>query len=171
VLKASGVSLIARPSKEGIVSRKAIRAGAAGIALLIVAFGSTAAASSSQTLTVKIVVTNSYFVDNGAPDLSPGDVVGSSGRLVKKSQRVGSYGSVCTVVSTSPKPLGHCEATFALGGRGRLEVAGRFNFQDTSNLVSIVGGTGDFRDVGGTATIEFLGGQGAVQRVTFNIIR
>jgi hypothetical protein len=55
--------------------------------------------------------------------------------------------------------------------RDRLQLAGNVRIQRDFNRVSIVGGTGKFRDVGGDATLQPVDDQGQVQQLELTIVR
>jgi hypothetical protein len=116
---------------------------------------------------LRLVATNSYFVDNDPSGQSGGDLVGSSGELRRRGHRVGKYSSACTLALPV---AGQCQATLILR-RGRIQIAGNYRLQAVKNRVAIVGGTNKFRGVGGDVTIQTLGDQGAVQRLHLTLLR
>ena len=92
---------------------------------------------------------------------------GSSGRIVSGESKLGTFASNCVVVP----PTGRCSATLVLDGQGRIEISGMFKISDSAstNVVSIVGGTRDFRNVGGTASLT-PDNKGQVQHVELKIV-
>jgi hypothetical protein len=120
-----------------------------------------------QERSLRLVATNSYFVDNDPSGVSGGDLVGSSGELSRRGHRVGKYSSACTLSAPAD---GQCQATLILR-RGRIQLAGNYRLQAVKNRVAIVGGTNKFRGVRGDVTIQTLGDQGAVQRLHLTMLR
>lgn len=116
---------------------------------------------------MRLVVLDSYFVDNDPSGQSGGDLFGSSGELRRRGNRVGKYASACT---NSPPVGAQCQATLILR-RGRIQLAGNYRTQGDYNRVAIVGGTNKFRGVRGDATIQTLDDQGSVQRLHLTILR
>ena len=151
--------------------RKAVAAiVAAGIAAALMGWVGASASRSDhrQERTVRLVVVDSYFVDNDPAGQSGGDMFGSSGNLRHSGQRVGKYSSACTL---SPPVGAQCQATLIWRDRGSIQLAGNFRLQADHSRVAIVGGTARFRGVRGDATVQPVGGQGLVQRVHLTILR
>ncbi len=115
----------------------------------------------------KLTSTHPFFVDNGDPDTSSGDMFGASGKIESKGHKVGTFASNCVAVL----PNGRCGATLVLEGRGRIELSGLFRFseQQAQSVLAIVGGTRDFRNAGGTATLV-PEGKGEIQQVELKVI-
>lgn len=136
-------------------------------------FGLVGASASPKTghreeRTVRLVVTDSFFVDNDPSDVSGGDLVGSSGKLRHDGNGVGKYSSACTL---SPPVGAQCQATLIWRHRGSIQLAGNFRLQADQNRLAIVGGTGKFRRARGDATLQPVDDQGSVQRVDLTILR
>jgi hypothetical protein len=121
-----------------------------------------------QERNVRLVVTDSFFVDNDPSDVSGGDLVGSSGKMRHGRSGVGKYSSACTL---SPPVGGQCQVTLIWRNRDRIQLAGNFRIQAEHNRLAIVGGTGKFRNAGGDATLQAVGDQGSIQRVHLTILR
>jgi hypothetical protein len=148
------------------------------VALILVAgtsaalFGLVGASASTtgdhrQERTVRLVVIDGYFVDNDPSGQSGGDLFGASGELRRRGHRPGKWSSACTL---SPPVGGQCQATLILRGRDRIQLAGNIRIQGDFNRLSIVGGTGKFRDVGGDATLQTLDDP-QVQQLDLTILR
>jgi len=147
-----------------------------GVALIAVA-ATTAAllglvgASASTTedhrreRNLRLVVVDSFFVDNDPSGQSGGDLFGSSGVLRHRGHKVGKHSSACTL---SPPVGAQCQATLILR-RGRIQLAGNHRLQADFNRLAIVGGTNKFRGVGGDVTIQPVN-QGSVQRLHLTIL-
>jgi hypothetical protein len=71
----------------------------------------------------------------------------------------------------SPPVGGQCQATLILRRRDRIQLAGNIRIQGDFNRLSIVGGTGKFRNVRGDATLQPVDDQGQVQRLKLTILR
>ena len=117
---------------------------------------------------VRLVVGNGYFVDNDPSGQSGGDLFGSSGELRRGGETVGKFSSACTL---APPVGGQCQATLIWQYRDRIQLAGNIRIQGEHNRLSIVGGTGKFRDVGGDASLQPLDDQGQVQQLKLTIVR
>ena len=136
-------------------------------AVLGLAGASASPTGGHRVRNLRLVATNSYFVDNDPSGQSGGDLVGSSGELRRRGHRVGKYSSACTL---SLPVAGQCQATLILQ-RGRIQLAGNYRLQAVKNRVAIVGGTNKFRGVRGDVTIQTVGGQGGVQHLHLTILR
>ena len=66
---------------------------------------------------------------------------------------------------------GQCQATLIWQYRDQIQLAGNIRIQGEHNRLSIVGGTGKFRDVGGVASLRPLDDQGQVQQLKLTIVR
>jgi hypothetical protein len=115
---------------------------------------------------LKLVITNSFFVDNDPSGQSGGDLFGSSGEVRHRGDQAGRYSSACTL---SPPVGAQCQATVILH-RGRIQLDGNVRFQAQFNRVAIVGGTNKFRGIRGDATIQPGDDQGQVQRLHLTIL-
>ena len=173
--RATGANPDRDQSSKGAMVRKTIAllvttiVGAVALITAISGFaGATSSAKRGQVLGVRIVATDSFFVDNDPSGNSGGDLFGSTGDLRRRGQKVGNYSSACTASSAAG---GQCQVTFVLGGGGRLQLAGTFYLQRTQNRISIVGGTGKFRRARGDAILRVVGGQGAIQHARLTILR
>jgi hypothetical protein len=93
------------------------------------------------------------FVDVGDAGESPGDYFLFESRLLTpdRSATIGRDSGKCMLgVRTFV-----CEATASIFHKGKLQVAGAF-FTDSDARIPIVGGTGAYRDAGGTLTVKDL---------------
>jgi hypothetical protein len=117
---------------------------------------------------LRLLATNGFFVDNDPSGQSGGDLFGASGELRRGGEKVGKFSSACTLV---PPVGGQCRATLILRYRDQIQLAGNNRIQGEDNRLSIVGGTGKFRDVGGVVSLHRLDDQGQVQQLKLTIVR
>jgi hypothetical protein len=111
----------------------------------------TNASRHRQVVTLKLVATSTYSVDNDPSGGSGGDLFGSSGDLRRRGHRRGTYSSACTASSAV---TAQCAATLVFSNRvDRLQIAGELSFAELPNRYSIVGGTGGYRGARGDATV------------------
>jgi hypothetical protein len=161
-----------QPLERGAEVRRAMALVtlAAATAALLSWVGASASTTGDhrQERNVRLVVSESFFVDNDPSGVSGGDLVGSSGEMRHGGNGVGRYSSACTL---SPPVGGQCQATLIWRYRDRIQLAGNFRIQADHNRLAIVGGTGKFRDVRGDATLQAVDNQGSVQRVHLTILR
>ena len=148
----------------------ALVALAAATAALLSWAGASAAPSGKhpQERHVRLVVGNGFFVDNDPSGQSGGDLFGASGELRRGGEKVGRFSSTCTL---APPVGGQCQATLIWQYRDQIQLAGNIRIQGEHNRLSIVGGTGKFRDVGGVASLRPLDDQGQVQQLKLTIVR
>jgi hypothetical protein len=132
--------------------------------------GASASPTDGDRLTkrARLVVTNGWSVDNDPSGQSGGDLFGASGELRRRGHRPGKWSSACTL---SPPVGGQCQATLIFRGRHRIQLGGNIRIQGDFNRLSIVGGTGRFRDAGGDATLQPVDDQGQVQQLELTILR
>ena len=121
-----------------------------------------------QVITVRLVASDGYSVDNDPSGTSGGDLFGAAGELRRHGQKVGRFSSACTLV---PPVGGQCQATLGLRGQGGVQIAGNVRFQGTHSRIAVVGGTGKFRTARGEATLDAVNQQGDIQRVRLVILR
>jgi Dirigent-like protein len=136
----------------------------------LVTLGATASASGARAhkLTVKFIATNGYFIDNAPSGTSGGDLFGSSGDVRRAGAKVGRFSSACTA---APPVGGQCQATLILRHRGRFQLAGNIRTDLSRNILSVVGGTGKYRNARGTARLQKANQSGSVQRVHLRFVR
>ena len=148
----------------------ALLALAAATAALWSWAGASAAPSGKhpQERHVRLVAVNGYSVDNDPSGQSGGDLFGASGELRRGGEKVGRFSSACTLV---PPVGGQCQVTLIWQYRDQIQVAGNIRLQGEENRLSIVGGTGKFRDVGGVVSLRRLDDQGQVQQLKLTIVR
>jgi hypothetical protein len=115
---------------------------------------------------VKIVATDGFYVDNGDPGPSAGDLFGSRGPVRQGGEQTGRFSSACT--ATGPL-VGECALTLKLDGRGKLEGAGKVKNPRRHNKVTITGGTGEFRGAEGVAKLRRLNQDGSRQRIELRL--
>jgi hypothetical protein len=127
----------------------------------------TGALPPREKTTVRIVITDGYYIPSGQPN-GAGDLFGSSGALRQGGERIGRFASACQGV---PSGGGECQATFTWKNRGRIQVAGNVDTMGDRNRLSIVGGTGDFRRAHGTAVVRPLDEYSERQSVRLLILR
>ena len=95
--------------------------------------------------------------DDGDTD-DPGDGELGYGPLFQKGKKSGSQRHECRTFKATEKAfLLRCVATFNVAGRGSIEAGGVFRFtrRGVSGAgIGVTGGTGEFRDVGGTMLLD-----------------
>jgi hypothetical protein len=122
-----------------------------------------------QVLTMRLVATNGYFVDNDPSGPSGGDLFGSAAELRRHGHKIGRASSACTLV---PPVGGQCQVTLIRRRGGRIQLAGNVRFPATArNRIAIVGGTGKFRRARGVAVLDALNEQGSIQHLRLTILR
>ncbi len=121
-----------------------------------------------QVRYARIVVENGFYVDNDPSGSSGGDLFGSTGSLTHNGTKVGDFSSTCTASSAEQA---ECDATFLWKNGDRLQAAGEIRMQEVTNHLSIVGGTGKYKEARGDATLTRLDDQGSVQRARLRILR
>jgi hypothetical protein len=113
----------------------------------------SAARKGGQVITVLEIEQRSASVDVGDPGESPGDffLFESDLKTPDGSRTVGRDSGRCMLgIRTFV-----CDATASIFHKGKIQVAGAF-FSESDARIPIVGGTGAFRDAGGTVTIKDL---------------
>jgi len=138
------------------------------IALGAVAITPVAAANAKpRRMVVRTVVlqTTDGFSTTGS--LAGGTIFGGTGLLRQGGVSVGTYSSICTAASTA---RAQCNATLIWKGRGRVQLSGSISITETTNRVSIVGGTGKYRGARGEASIRRASGDGSRQRVKLRFV-
>ena len=135
---------------------------------LVVAATASTDLSSPRTITVIEKRTQSHFVDLGPRGPSLGDYFVFSGVLRHAGKRVGHDGGRCMFVHTRPFRA-ECEATAKLGG-GNITQQGLLHLTKGLGtfIVAVNGGTGDFRNARGQATIQDL--SQTKSKITFHLI-
>jgi hypothetical protein len=160
-----------RASELGVGMRKAVAMIlVAGTATALLAWVNASASPNDgdrQKKHMRLFVTDGWSVDNDPSGESGGDLFGASGDLRRRGHRTGKWSSACTL---SPPVGGQCQVTLILRGRDRIQLAGNIRIQGDFNRLSIVGGTGKFRDVGGDATLQTLDDP-QVQQLELTILR
>jgi hypothetical protein len=149
-------------------------------ALIAVVIAATAAASlgggASASATkvqkevryVRLVVESGFYVDNDPSGQSGGDLFGSTGKLTNNGRKVGTFSSTCTASAAN---LGECNATLVWNSGERLQLAGLIDILEVKNQLSIVGGTGKYKNARGDGTLTRVDEQGQVQRIKLRIRR
>jgi hypothetical protein len=127
---------------------------------------SSAAHKGATVLTVLEVEQNSSFVDVGDPGESPGDYFLFESKLFRPGTdtAVGRDAGRCTLGFRTVM----CEASGTIFHQGKLAVSGAF-FSDTDARLPIIGGTGVYRNAGGTLTVKDLADGNSL--LTFEITR
>jgi hypothetical protein len=146
----------------------------AGVAIALVAIGAlVVGTSSAQAPTTETIVVQEgtpwhfKWVQGDRPrKLNPGDVNLESGPLNNPATdtRAGGHARVCTY-HFGQRLM--CTQEISLRGRGTIQAQGVIHLGTAPDELVIVGGTGDFVDIGGT--IDRTGSIGA-PRITINII-
>ncbi len=92
--------------------------------------------------------------DGDADD--PGDRDIGFGPLFQAGEKAGAQQHDCVILKARKKFALRCAGTFRVRGRGSVEVAGvlKFSRRDPKSTLAVTGGTGEFRDAGGTMTFE-----------------
>jgi hypothetical protein len=140
---------------------------AVGLAAFVAgAITATAHGDESVRFAVKIIATNGFYIDNGDPGPSAGDLFGSEGPVRQDGEQVGRFSSACT--ATGPL-VGQCELTLRLKGRGRIEAAGNVKNPRKRNRISITGGTGEFRGAEGVGKLRRLNQEASKQRIELHL--
>jgi hypothetical protein len=111
------------------------------------------ARNGGTVFTVLEIENRTAMVDVGDAGESPGDYFLFESRLLTpdRSATVGRDSGKCMLGVTTFV----CDATASIFHKGKLQVAGAF-FSDADARIPIVGGTGAYRDAGGTLTIKEL---------------
>jgi hypothetical protein len=122
-------------------------------AAIVHAAKATAARQGTQALAVLEIEERSAFVDVGDSGESPGDYFLFEGRLMTPdgSTQVGRDSGKCTLGSRTVI----CDATASIFHKGKIAVYGAF-FRESDARIPVVGGTGAYRDAGGTLTVKDL---------------
>jgi hypothetical protein len=149
------------------MSRRGVLAAVALAALALASVGATmAGAGSIERMTVKLVATEGFYIDNDPAGPSGGDLFGSQGPLRRGGNEVGQFWSACTATSAG---IGECDVTMKLNRRGRVQASGRVKTEREDNKISVTGGTGDFRGAEGVAKLHRLNPDGSRQRVELHL--
>jgi hypothetical protein len=149
-------------AKEESLKTKIILAALTLAAFTGATASSASASAADEKLKVNLVATDGFYVDNDPQGQSAGDVFGSEGPLRRRSERVGSFYSVC--VSTSAEAA-KCSVTLAIRDRGKIELAGVLRPLRDRNRLTITGGRRNFRGAEGRADLTKLNQEGSRQRV------
>ena len=122
-------------------------------AIVHAAKATAARQGSTQVLAVLEIEERSAFVDVGDSGESPGDYFLFEGRLMTPdgSTQVGRDSGKCTLGTRTFV----CDATASIFHKGKIAVYGAF-FRESDARIPIVGGTGAYRDAGGTLTVKDL---------------
>ena len=147
--------------------------GAAIVMLLIVGVV-IVSGSSAQPGTETIIVEESFgnrkTIVHGSK-LRAGDTWVERSPLWDDTRtRVGTSRTVCTLHFGSENRKMLCARQLALKGRGTIQIEGVIHLGDAPDLLVIVGGTGDFVDVGGTESRTAFPGRPTV-KLTLEVIR
>ena len=145
-------------------NRKRLVAGAASVALAVLALpGSSAGASSTSssdrlpaTLRFHVVFSPFNYTDLGTPGVSAADVIVFHDQLHEKGKWAGDEVGSCVVVD--PTGLSNCTAVIQLKGRGTIAFA-FVNAPPPHKVLAVTGGSGQFRAVRGEGTLDENGDQ------------
>ena len=135
--------------KVDLMKRAAVAGAVVAAAGLMLVVGTTGGAARSrpdaETLryTFRMPVTTPH-----GP--RAGDIHTFSGTLHRGTRIAGSYRGVCVVTDPGPAAL-QCNATAHISGRGQVDAVGDVG-PGGRGVMTVVGGTRDFRDVSGTRT-------------------
>ena len=116
----------------------------------------------------------SEFLDFGTPGPSLGDELVFSEQLRRHHRDVGESGVVCTITGATP-PYDvltlQCVATLKLHS-GQITLQGLIEVQGMDDpgpfVVAITGGTGRFKNAGGTAVVREVGESRAIYKLFFS---
>ena len=122
-------------------------------AAIVHAAKSAAARQGTQVLAVLEIEERSDFVDVGDSGESPGDYFLFESRLMTPdgSTHVGRDSGKCTLGTRTFV----CDATASIFHKGKIAVYGAF-FAEADAKLPVIGGTGRYRDAGGTLTVKDL---------------
>jgi hypothetical protein len=107
-------------SEEPKVRKAAALVAVAGTTAALLGLAGASASPKSahrQVLTMRLVATNGYFVDNDPSGQSGGDLFGSAGELRRHGHKIGRASSACTLV---PPVGGQCQVTLIRRRGGRI---------------------------------------------------
>jgi hypothetical protein len=157
-------------AKEEQVKKALTFVAVAMLAGLAGAFPASASAKDAhrKVMTVRMVATSTFYVDNDPSGQSGGDLFGSEGDVRRRGRKIGTYSSACTASSAT---VGQCQATISWHGGDSLQLEGSFHLDQAENRLAIVGGTGRFRGTWGDGVVTRTDPQSPSQRVRLTIIR
>lgn len=124
------------------------------VAVLLALATNGPAANRASSFDVVLPKTNSKYVDIGRKGYSPGDYFLATGPILDKvgGERIGGLAGVWTLVS----PKGDDAAIVLHLERGTVHVDGRINHRKAPSVLRLLGGTGAYKGVRGTATFRYL---------------
>ena len=130
---------------------------ALGGAAVAYAAGSTVHSARATTLHFHEPATNDSFVDVGGKGTTQGDFLAWYDQLrdVDSGKFVGHVAGVCTLVDLRSQLFDCSPVTYVLPG-GTIYVDGLFSGKGAPETDPIVGGTGKYAGVHGTATVKAL---------------
>jgi len=126
----------------------AVAAVALAVGAAIPAAASSGDSAKHRTIQVVAILTDSSFIDLGAPGPSLGDEIVFSNKLLHEGKQVGHEGAVCTTVSLERQEA-QCVATFSFPGGQITAQALDILGSSAPYAVSITGGTGEYVGVKG----------------------
>jgi len=133
-------------------------------ASVAVAGGSDDPASASSIIRANSQTIAADEVDTGNPGPSAGDLFVFRNRLTRGGNAFGSVEVACMFIKKEEDHA--CHGTATVPG-GRLALSGPLSLDRPTNVVPIVGGTGRYRNAGGTVTARQTGENTSV--LTFNV--
>jgi len=140
-----------------------VAVGAVVGASVAVAGGNDDPASTSSVIRANSQTIAADEVDTGNPGPSAGDLFVFRNRLTRGGRAFGSVEVACVFVKREDHA---CHGAATVPG-GRLALSGPLSLDRPTNAVPIVGGTGRYRNAGGTVTARQTGENTSV--LTFNV--
>jgi hypothetical protein len=134
----------------------------ASLAVCVMALGGVAIASSriaaEESMTVYTETAKYRSVDNGKPGFGVGDHDVFFDAIYTDDAKTDRIGTDRVVVEYLPSDYVMVQLEYTIQGRGKVYAAGTLNFGDRfleqGDDLAIVGGTGEFEDVGGSVHLS-----------------
>jgi hypothetical protein len=134
----------------------------ASLAVCVMALGGVAIASSGiaaeESMTVYTETAKYRSVDNGKPGFGVGDHDVFFDAIYTDDAKTDRIGTDRVVVEYLPSDYVMVQLEYTIQGRGKVYAAGTLNFGDRfleqGDDLAIVGGTGEFEDVGGSVHLS-----------------
>ncbi len=134
--------------------------------LVLAALAAPAPAGAVKVVTRNVLLQTTSGFSTGS--FAGGTIFGGTGEMRQGGAAIGSFSSVCIAASAV---RGQCNVTLIWKGRGRVQIAGSIRVDRDPNILLIVGGTGEFRGLRGTAEVERASVDGSRQRARLRFLR